>query len=282
MKLGTHCVLYAQAIADDLEGTLKLVEKSGCDGVEIGARFFGVDRAEELRDALQKYDKKLAAVHTLLKVSDLFEGAEETYQNYKKSVEFAKAVGTENICSSGMVDFAAPDHGDPRFMDYVELKKAAGNLNKVVKRIYEESGIRVNYHNHVWEFDDDGRVYKALLTEAPDLHFCMDTGWVCAAGYDPVEYIRQYSDRFSYFHLRDLNRKAVDDCGHIFAEMQKKAFSDMGEGDMDLPVLFSAIEKYSPDAWGVVEYEFGDKDPTRYMKAVAYCKGVLDGINGLT
>lgn len=277
MKLGTHCVLYADAIARDLEGTLQTVQKSGCQGVEIGARFFGTDRAEELSDQLAKHNIELSGLHTLLKVPDLFETPEAVYEAYQKPVAFARMVGTKNLVSSGMVDFNAADFGDPRLLDTAEMKKAAHNLNAVVRRIYEESGIIINYHNHVWEFANQAIFFQILLQEAPDLHLGMDTGWVTASGYDPVEYITQYSDRIQYFHLRDCHRAAMMSY-QTFQEKQH-GFANVGEGDMNLTRLAAAIERYCPESWGILEYEFGEKDYARYVKAVAYFKGLLAAVH---
>ena len=277
IRLGSHCVLYAEAIATDLENTLKLISLTGSEIVEIGARFFGTDRAEELRTALEKSGVTLAGIHTLLKISDLLDDPQKVYEAYAAPARLAAAVGCGSLISSGMVAFDEPDLGDARLLVPEEQKKAAQELNEVVLRIRKDFGVTIRYHNHLWEFKNNAAFYEALLNFAPDLQFAMDTGWVTAAGFDPVAYIEKYPARFRYFHLRDVNTKAAAGC-KTFQEAAHCAFANVGEGDSRLTRLLRAIDRSGYDCDGIVEYEFGEKDYHRYVKAVAYFRGILAAI----
>ncbi len=278
MKLGTHCVLYAAAIAEDLAGTLDKVAASGSQGIEIGARFFGTDRAAELKEQLEWRHIELAGLHTLLQMPTLFDGPETALEAYRKSAEFAQIVGTKNLVSSGMVDFNAPDFGDPRLSDAAQLKTLARNLDQVSRAVFEEYGVRINYHNHIWEFANNALAFEILLNETSDLHFGMDTGWVTVAGFDPAAYIRRYGSRIAYLHLRDYSKAQVAVC-RSFRELQQSAFVNVGEGNMDLYSLLKAAEETNGDnGWGIIEYEFGEKDPRRYVQAVAYFRGMCDAL----
>ena len=93
----------------------------------------------------------------------------------------------------------------------------------------------------------------------------------------PPTYIEKYPARFRYFHLRDVNTKAAADC-KTFQEAAHCAFANVGEGDSRLTRLLRAIDRSGYDCDGIVEYEFGEKDYHRYVKAVAYFRGILAAI----
>lgn len=277
LRLGSHCVLYADAIATQLEHTLELISLTDSEIVEIGARFFGTDRAEELRAALEKSGVTLAGIHTLLKVSDLLDNPQQVYEAYAAPARLAAAVGCGSLISSGMVAFDEADLGDARLLVPEQQQKAAQALNEVAKRIQAEFGVTIRYHNHLWEFRGHAAFYEALLRYAPDLQFAMDTGWVSVAGYDPVAYIEKYPERFRYFHLRDVNPAAELE-GKTFREIAQCAFANVGEGGTNLTRLLRAMDASGFDCDGIIEYEFGEKDYHRYVKAVAYFRGMLAAI----
>ena len=93
--------------------------------------------------------------------------------------------------------------------------------------------MQVHYHNHSWEFCDNGLLWFALADQAPDVQFALDTGWALASGYDPVMLIERYPGRFGYVHLRDC-KKAADPGAQTFSDVHK-GFVDLGTGDMGYP-----------------------------------------------
>jgi sugar phosphate isomerase/epimerase len=69
-------------------------------------------------------------------------------------------------------------------------------------------GIALGYHNHNVEFAPIGTSngWDILVRETDPalVHFEVDTGWVAAAGLDPVTFLRQHRGRVAQLHMKDV------------------------------------------------------------------------------
>lgn len=277
MKIGCHAVLFTDKIASDTEGVLQGFEVCGCQGVEIGARFFGVEKNRYLKDMLKKYNLELSGLHVSFLWTDLLDDVEKIKLSINGAVEFLQVMEQKNIILTGM---ATPDpsghpevEADSRLSDPEAVKNMVVLLNEIAKEA-RAGGVSINYHNHCWEFEENALLYYSILTYAPDIKFGLDTGWAAISGYSPITLIQDNPDRFSYVHLRDYKNESVDK-SQTFAEKQE-GYVDLGTGDMDfealLPVLSNCL---GPDGWAVIEYEKGSVDFSRYKSAVEYIKGIV-------
>jgi L-ribulose-5-phosphate 3-epimerase UlaE len=98
----------------------------------------------------------------------------------------------------------------------------------------------------------------------------LDIGHFTAAGYDPVEYIREHHDRIVILHLKDRkrNKSKTEEDGASVA---------WGEGDTPIRAVLQLLktEKYPIPAF--IEYEHaGTADPvSEVKKAYEICKRAL-------
>jgi sugar phosphate isomerase/epimerase len=78
------------------------------------------------------------------------------------------------------------------------LKHAADLLNTLAARA-AESGLRLGYHNHWWEFEPvlDGRHALEILVDlaAPEVVFEIDTYWATVGGADAAAVLERLGDR---------------------------------------------------------------------------------------
>ncbi len=99
---------------------------------------------------------------------------------------------------------AGPDH----------WKRTAALLNDRAAAL-KPHGIAVGYHNHNLEFalvgpetaepgGDTGWTILARETDPALVHFEVDTGWVAAAGGDPVAFLQRHRGRVRQLHVKDL------------------------------------------------------------------------------
>ena len=278
MNIGCHCVLYGPAIATDTDRVLGDLAKAGCRGVELGARFFNIDHHAELKEALEQHGLVLAGLHQGVPLVQLLDAPEESFATLAAAAKSLAEMPIRNVIMTGNVD-AVDDVSaqDSRLAKAEGTKKIAVHLDEIAERLLNDYGVQLHYHNHNWEFQNDGLIYRALLSETKKLHMCLDTGWAISAGFDPVEIIRSKPGHFSYIHLRDYDKQAVE-AAENFKQMQT-VFVDLGEGDMDYRHLAGcARDVLGEDGWAMIEYEKGEADALRYVKAVAYLNGVLQGI----
>ena len=256
MKIGCHCVMFAGKLATDTEEVIDQISTTGFQGVECGARFLSLDNREKLLNALKKNNLELAAIHFAGKWK---EEPEETLKAVVKEAEFIAKNPNPNITFSYM-----PEEDD----DAVAMAKLFNKAALECKAL----GASLKYHNHAGEFANGGKFYHALVEYAPDLNFGFDLGWVRRGGFDPIAVLKETAGRCTYVHLRD------PDDGPDNMEINGRKFyrfPDLGYGLTDLKGQLAFLKDYLPEnGWVIVEYEGGEPDVQRYVRA----KQVIDSL----
>lgn len=263
MKLGCHCVLFRERIATETEVVLNELAKTGFQGVELGARFFGTERKSYLQKALHDAGIELAAIHVGVPPEVWQNAPEKAIDTVLEAARFMQDMPNQNItmsCSPGE-----------------DLIAIAKNMNRAALEC-KKLGVTLHYHNHAAEFLNGGAMYLALKQHAPDLYFGFDLGWVQKGGWDIYEVLESNRGRCSYVHLRDFTEAGTLSEGKAeeysaYTGGVSHEFPDIGEGTVDFHKLLTYLENYFPqNGWAVVEYETGDQDFGRYAKARAYLK----------
>lgn len=107
--------------------------------------------------------------------------------------------------------------------------------------ILKRRGIAIGYHNHNFELAPLGKGsgLQILLdrTDPRIVRFEMDTGWLSAAGQDPIEWLRRYPRRFSQMHVKDLKASTPVN----FHLRQEPA--EVGAGRLDWPAILAAARQ---------------------------------------
>jgi inosose dehydratase len=253
VHLGCHAVLFRERIKSETETIIKGLAETGFEGSEIGARFFGTEDKETLLQILDKYNYQLSGMHvggTLKSWAD-----PDSRKQLKKTVlaaaKFVQDMPNKNVVLSG-----------GRLEEGTDLLAAVEGIEETARECLR-LGVKLNYHNHSWEFEDNARIYNALVEHAPSLHFGFDLGWVYVGGFDPIEIVEKHKDRISYVHLRDVD--------------ESNKFVEIGEGVFHYPKLMELLKDVlGEDGWAVVEYEEGEQDFNRYKKAKAFLDRIIN------
>ncbi len=257
MKLGCHAVLFKDKIAAETEQVLSQIQQTGFAGAEIGSRFFGTDKKEYLQQMLKKHGVEMAGMHSGILLTDVLDKKEEAFQDVIKVMEFVRDMPDKNVIMTGLNKPQAAETADMRLADSDMVKEIAIGLNELAQ-IAGEKGVRLHYHNHSWEFENNGLIFHSIGKYAVNLNFALDTGWAYSMGYDPVALMEQYPDRFHYVHLRDYKKESGE-------------FVDLGNGNMNYKDMMEKLKAImGREDWAVVEYETGEEDFTRYVHAYEY------------
>jgi sugar phosphate isomerase/epimerase len=109
-------------------------------------------------------------------------------------------------------------------------------------------GLKLAWHNHDFEMLplSDGKVpMDLILSNAPDLLWECDVGWIVRAGPDPLPWLQRYKDRIKAVHLKDVapDGVAVDEDG----------WADFGQGKIDWKRLVPALS--ATNAVMIVEHD---------------------------
>lgn len=281
MNIGNHCVLFGPKIVSDTEEIIKALRDGGADGVEIGKRFLGEFKSDELKTLLSSNGMKLSAYHIVEMLPSVFDDPSLLHDDIEKAAEFLKDYPEKNILMSAMVmpmakiDFIYDKAcWDERFFNEEKLRKLCEILEKEALYL-KKMGIQLHLHNHDWEFLFDGILMNAYLEYVPDMNIALDIGWAYAAGADPVALFENYPERFSYIHARDLHISDIPKCTS-WHDRHERLFCDLGEGEIPLKEVFNTLEKITNgNGWITVEYENGDQSFSRYQKATRLIRELL-------
>lgn len=277
MKLGCHAVLFTDRISTDTDGVLSELRAAGAEGVEIGSRFFGIDRKQELNAALDRHGLRLAGLHVAQPLTAFLDNPEACGAALVQAARFLEGMQDRNIIMTGMVMPPAwnlPDLGDSRLTQSESVRRIAEALDDIAGRIRRAHDVQLRYHNHSWEFRNGGLIAYMLLEHAPELRFALDTGWAAVSGFNPMELIRSHPGRFGYVHLRDYSRTKTDGSS-TFEELQN-GYVDVGTGDMNYGLMMETLaSELGSEEWAVVEYEKGEVSAARYAAALAHIRSVM-------
>ena len=190
------------------------------------------------RSVLDRLDLTCCATHIAL--CTMPEGA--------KLADFARRIGTETICVSGLLRWQERDADDYR--------RSAEALNVWGRRLQSE-GLALAYHNHDFEFacvEGAGTGMDLLLSglDPKVVSLCFDAGWAARAGHDPVPFLHEHTTRIRMLHLRDFRG----------AESVP-----LGAGDLDLSSVLAALPHLPNLQALMVEQDPGTATPTEDMAA---------------
>lgn len=125
-------------------------------------------------------------------------------------------------------------------------------------------GLKLCYHHHMGTVVQSAVDIDAMMQEtSDDVFLLLDTGHAFFAGADPVALADQYADRVGHLHCKDVRETIMQrclnrDCSFLDAVLDG-VFTVPGDGCIDYPGVFSALNATGYDGWAVVEAE---QDPS--------------------
>jgi len=150
--------------------------------------------------------------------------------------------------------------------DLDHYKMIAGEFNKAGEKC-RAAGIQLCYHNHDFEFDQQGGKfpYDVILdnTDHDLVKMEMDLYWVTKANQDPIDIITRHPGRFPLWHLKDLDKTP------------ERSFTEVGNGVIDFPKIFTHAQEAGLKYW-FVEQDKCPGDPfDSITKSIGYIKKTL-------
>ena len=138
-----------------------------------------------------------------------------------------------------------------------DFKKTAAMANDIAQKA-KAAGFQYAYHNHNFEFRDLGggqTGYDILLRETdPSLvKFEADTGWMRAAGVDPVVFLTRYPDRYVMLHIKDF--KNLSKPVTSLAGPDRPTPTELGRGSVDLKSIIEGGRKAG------IQHMFVEQEP---------------------
>lgn len=250
--LGLQLYTLRDSMPKDPKGVLKQVSDFGYKELETygykDGKLFGLTN-KDFNDYVRSLGMRVTSGHYGI---DIIRGG------WEKAVEDAKAIGQNFM--------VCPYLGDNERTTLDDYKRRCEEFNKAGE-ICNKYGIRFNYHNHAFEFQEiEGKIPYDVMIEEMDPKLAgmeMDIFWVVNAGHDPLKYFEKYPGRFEQWHVKDM---AKDD---------KDKNADIGSGTIDFKPIF-AKAKLSGLKHAYVEQESYPGAPIKSVEASAkYLKTIL-------
>jgi len=229
--IGLQLYTVRDVATKDLLGTLKQLQTIGYREVET-AGFYGKS-GKEMRKILADHGMTAPSAHSSMG---------EIQKNMQQLVDGAAEVGAKYfVCA--FPSLAGNKPASPAIAKEITLddwKWNAEQLNKLGE-VAKQAGLQAGYHNHNMEF----RSYNGVvafdellkLTDPKLVTIELDLAWVITAGLDPVKYLKQYPDRISMLHVKDVRKDAVTSVDEIKAQTV-----EVGRGKVDWKRIFAACD----------------------------------------
>lgn len=181
-KINIQMYSFLDGKHDDSRENLRTAAAMGYDGVELFGPNFEIP-AEEMKALTEELGLQVVSMHVPDK------------KDFVSLIPYAKTVGCHNvgICMENMLTDA-------------DVHRWAKEMNEFGAACKAE-GCMMIYHNHTQEFApcEGERVIDVLMRETDPtcVGFELDAGWCAAAGFDPIEFVKQYSGRIKLIHIKE-------------------------------------------------------------------------------
>jgi len=258
LRLGTR----ADAILDD-------IARVGYDGCQLG---LGFPEGETLRSALAARELRLAEVYASIPatVDGPTDGAAD---EVRERLRLLVAGGGEVFCvaldGSPDRDVAAGhamDDDTPQLTDAGWDRLVA--LLRTVAAKTRAAGARIAFHPHAGTFVETPAEVERLAAaiDGDTLPFCLDVGHYLVGGGDPIAALRQFGERISHVHLKDVDPGVLErlrrrEIGSFGGAVRERLFTELGSGALDLGGVLAILAERDYRGWLMVEQDSGWAPP---------------------
>ncbi len=227
IKVGLILYSVRDHMIQDPMGTVEAVAKLGYKNIEVCNHDamhdygcgFGIPAAD-LKAKFDEYGSRVVSAHIF--------PFEKT--NLDEIIKYNATLGNHNIVNPSDL-----------FTTYDALMRQCEFYNRSAKRLYEEAGMRMLYHNHTMEFRTfGGRTILDLMMENTDPQYVgleLDTFWTMRSGLNPQEVLRHFGKRVKLLHQKDFAWDSLDPINQLGldpAEREIKPGQSFGiNGDSD-------------------------------------------------
>jgi len=229
----------------------------GFKGIQLRANTFGPyrNKVSELKDSLTKHNLTLCMFSSGNVEIDPAR-FESTVDTHVAHASFVKALGGNAI---QLTNSLRPKDRKPTVE---ELQKLAQVMNEIGKQT-ADLGVQAVYHNHMNQLGETPEEVD-IIVQAMDPRYArllLDIAHYKQGGGEPEEAIVKYKGIIHSLHLKDT-KPADTKNGYKFVEL--------GQGRVNVPAVFEALNKVKFKGWAVVELD-GVPDPE---KSPLICAGI--------
>jgi len=236
IPVGLELYSVRDALAKDLEGTVRAMAKMGYEVVEFYAPYYDWTEAQtkSMRKLMDDLGIRCLSTHN----------AEEfiSPEKISRTRDMNLILGCKYVVQSSTSDKTKLD----------EWKPVADGLNAAAEKL-EPAGLKIGYHNHQPEFTPiEGKRPMEILAAntKPSVMLQLDVGTCLEVGSDPVAWIKANPGRIHSIHCKDWSPDPAKGYKVL-----------LGEGVADWKGIFAAAETV-----GGIEYYLVEQEGSRYSE----------------
>lgn len=268
IKLGYASITWdgndRQAIED--------IAACGFRGIQLRSNVlpeFG-DRPAALKEILDRHKLTFVALSSgNMRIDPAVE--REDLESHVRKARFVRALGGSFL--------QLTDERPKRPVTQADYARMGQLLTQLGKRT-ADLGVTVSYHNHMNNLGERPEEVRAVL-EASDprfVKFQLDTAHYQQGGGDPAAAIREYGDRLSFLHIKDLEAPVPGATGDLSRSYR---FVELGRGKVDFKKVFAALDAVSFKGWAVVELDRVPDDTRTPKESALISRAYLEKELGL-
>lgn len=232
VKFAAQLFTLRNELKEDFPGVLRELKNRGWKAVQIDG-LFGYS-PQEISAVLNETGLETAGMHI---------GLDRMKHDLDNVIKEAILFKSKDIFCHYMEESMQNEEG---------YKQAKSELLEAIQKL-EPLGFRVGYHNHDFEFKTmvDGKNALEYILEPSGNRFIypeIDTYWIKKAGRDPLAFIKKYTGRTLYIHLKDMTTDGRD------------YFTEIGTGSIDFESILWWGQKNGVE-WYVVEQDDCEGSP---------------------
>jgi inosose dehydratase len=142
-------------------------------------------------------------------------------------------------------------------LDAAAWRTLLANLDLAQRRAAER-GITATLHPHVGTIVERPDEVRRVL-DGSGISLCLDSGHLLIGGTDPAELAREAPERVAHTHLKDVDAdwaERVRSGAVSYTDAVKGGmYRPLGQGDVDISGLVTALRKAGYDGWYVLEQD---------------------------
>ncbi|AMY19508.1 sugar phosphate isomerase/epimerase [Rhodococcus kroppenstedtii] len=236
------------------ERFLDEVSASGYEWIELGPFGYLPTDPQKLTAELEARNLKLSAgtVFEHLHQDDAWDAVWTQIEDVAK---LTAAVGGKHVVVIPEM-WRDPSTGavlEDRNLTADQWRKKTEGMNELGKRMFEQYGVKAQYHPHAdSHVDTEENVYRFLDgTSSEFVNLCLDTGHISYCGGDNIAIIERAPERIGYLHLKQVDEAVRD---KVLAEdlpfgeaVRLGAMTEPPLGIPAMPPLLETVERLATE-----------------------------------
>ena len=245
----------------------------GYSGTELGPpHLFG--SPQEANERLRARGLECAGAYIPFHFVDSQEVFDAEWQSMQQTIKSLIACGAEIavVADEGSdVLLANPRHHQSLGLGEDQWKLFFKRLNAVSREI-RDNGLRVSFHPHISTFVESPVEIRRVLSNS-DVELTFDTGHVLLGGGDVVACTREWIDRISHVHIKDVNpevmERAIAEQRTDFNEWWADVSVPLGSGAVAFAGFLDVLHASNYDGWLVVEQDRAPANESTWNQILA-------------